>query len=83
MKAKIIQIGNSKGLRLPKSVLERCQFSDQVELEVDGNILIIKSLPQNQEPRKDWADAFLRMHSTAEDELLLPDSFEDDEDFEW
>ena len=83
MKSKIIQIGNSKGLRLPKSIIEQCELSDQVELIVDGTTLIVKAIEEVPEPRKDWANAFKLMHERSEDHLLISDSFSDDEDFEW
>ncbi|PCJ16561.1 MAG: AbrB/MazE/SpoVT family DNA-binding domain-containing protein [Candidatus Cloacimonadota bacterium] len=83
MKAKIIQIGNSKGLRLPKSIIEQCDLSNQVELIVDGTSLIIKAIEEEQIPRKGWNIAFKLMRKNNEDTLLIPDSFLDDEDFEW
>jgi len=76
MKAKIIRIGNSKGLRIPKSVMDQCNFSEQVELEVDGNNLIIKALPEVDVPRRDWNTAFQQMSKAGDDQPL-------DEDFEW
>lgn len=83
MKSKIIQIGNSKGLRLPKSIIEQCELSDQVELIVDGTNLIVKAIEEVPEPRKDWTTAFKLMHERSEDELLISDTFSDDENFEW
>lgn len=83
MKAKIIRIGNSKGLRIPKSVMDQCNFSEQVELEVDGNNLIIKALPEVEVPRRDWNTAFQQMSKSGDDQLLDEDVFGDDEDFEW
>ncbi|MCJ8346165.1 AbrB/MazE/SpoVT family DNA-binding domain-containing protein [bacterium] len=83
MKSKIIQIGNSKGLRIPKSVIEQCELFDQVELIVDGTNLIVKAIEDAPQPRKDWTAAFKLMHENSEDDLLIPDSFSDDEDFEW
>jgi len=44
MKTTIIPIGNSKGIRIPKAVLEQCNFSKDVSLEVKGDCLIIKPL---------------------------------------
>jgi len=42
MKAEIIRIGNSRGIRLPKSILEECGFDQQVDLEVKGRSLVIR-----------------------------------------
>jgi len=43
MKAAIIPIGNSLGLRIPKPILKQCGFEKEVELEVQDKRLIIKS----------------------------------------
>jgi antitoxin MazE len=82
MKAKIIQIGNSKGLRLPKSIIEQCEFSDQVDLEVDGKVLLIKSFPKTEQRRTNWSEAFKQMAENSDDQHLVSDVFQDDEDFE-
>ena len=43
LKTRIVRIGNSKGIRLPKTVLEQCHLEDQVELLVEGNRLIVSA----------------------------------------
>lgn len=67
MKATLIQIGNSRGIRLPKPVIEQCGFEGEVELEVRDQHLIIRSASR---PREGWADAFARMSEQGDDELL-------------
>ena len=67
MKTNIVRIGNSKGVRLPKSILEQCQLKDSVELEVEGNVLIIRPI---HAPRGGWSDAFSAMAQQKDDELL-------------
>jgi len=67
MKATLIRIGNSRGIRLPKPVIEQCGFTDEVELEVHPHELVIRSLSH---PRKGWQEAFARMSECGEDELL-------------
>ena len=42
MKTNIVRIGNSKGIRLPKFVLEQCHLKDAVEIEVKGNVLTVR-----------------------------------------
>lgn len=54
MRMELIKIGNSKGLRLPKPLLEACGFSDSVEVEVRGQQLI---LSPTVSPRAGWAEA--------------------------
>lgn len=67
MKAKLIQIGNSRGIRLPKPVIEQCGLEGEVELEVRNQHLIIRSASR---PREGWSDAFARMSEQGDDELL-------------
>ena len=78
MEIPIIKIGNSKGLRLPKSVLEKYSIKDKVELVLEEEQIIIRPF---ETPRKGWSEAFIEMHETGEDDLLIDDVFED-EDFE-
>jgi len=81
MKASIIKIGNSRGLRLPKPIIEQCGFQDEVELEVRNNEVIIRAVKQ---PRSGWAEAFKAMATRGDDNLIeLPDSKWDEEEWEW
>lgn len=55
MKVAIVQVGNSRGVRLPKAVLDECRFSEAAELTVeDGRVVLT---PVN-EPRAGWTEAF-------------------------
>lgn len=76
MKASIIRIGNSKGIRLPKTILEQCQLKDTVELEVEGNAVIIRSV---HAPRSGWSEAFSEMAQFKDDQLLDQDNAMDTE----
>jgi len=78
MKASIIQIGNSKGLRLSKNILERYNIKDTVELILEKGRIILKPV---EEPRKGWDKAFSLMHEKGDDKLLIDDIFVD-EDFD-
>ncbi len=78
MEVSIIQIGNSKGLRLPKSILDRYNIKDKVELILEKGQIILKPVDH---PRKGWDKAFKKMHENGEDQLLLNDVF-DEENFE-
>lgn len=76
MKVSIIQIGNSKGLRLSKTILERYNIRDTVELILEKGRIILKPIDQ---PRKGWDKAFSRMHASKDDNLLIDDVFTDEE----
>lgn len=82
MKTNIIRIGNSKGIRLPKSVLEQCHLKDMVEIEIEGNTLVLR--PANA-PRSGWNEAFAKMAAREDDALLDQDISQTTEwdDAEW
>jgi len=80
MLVSVVAIGNSKGIRLPKAILDQLQITDQVDLEVENRQIIIK--PVNKAPRKGWAEAFSKMHERKEDTLLIAEK-NIGEGFEW
>jgi len=67
MKANVVRIGNSRGIRIPKALLEHYRLTDAVELEVQDNHLIIRPATK---PRQTWEDAFRFMHQHGDDKLL-------------
>ncbi len=71
MKTNIVRIGNSKGIRLPKPILEQCGLEDEVELEVEGNRLVVRSA---HAPRSGWDQAFAAMAKKGDDTLLDQDT---------
>lgn len=70
MKAQIIQIGNSKGIRIPRLVLEQCDLGNEVELEAHPGELIIRPADGS---RHGWAQAFENMAQYGDDKLLDED----------
>jgi len=76
----IIAIGNSKGIRLPKSVLEQLNISDKVEMEVKNQQIILK--PVERKTREGWDVAFQEMHNRKEDTLIFQQEHNEDT-FEW
>ncbi|HHB77139.1 MAG TPA: AbrB/MazE/SpoVT family DNA-binding domain-containing protein [Desulfobulbus sp.] len=81
MKASIIQIGNSQGLRIPKPILKQCGLGGEVELEVHDNQLIIKPTIHS---RQNWEKAFKKMAKNGDDRLIeLPESRWEKEEWEW
>ena len=81
MRVSIIRIGNSRGLRLPKPIIEQCGFEKEVEIEVRNNEVIIKPVKR---PRHNWEQAFKTMAEKNDDTLIeFPDSKWDEEEWEW
>ena len=78
MEMPVINIGNSKGIRLSKTILEKYNIGEKVELILEKGYIILKPKP---EPRKNWEKAFKKMHENGDDTLLINDVFED-ENFE-
>ncbi len=83
VKTRIVKIGNSQGVRIPKLLLDQSQLGDEVELEVEpGKIIIRASRPA----RAGWEEQFKQM-AAAEDDQLLDDELTttawDEEEWEW
>jgi antitoxin MazE len=82
MKTRLISIGNSKGVRLPKPLILQAGLTDEVELQVqDGAIVITRAVSR----RAGWAEAAQELHRREEDRLmepLTPTSF-DEKEWEW
>jgi antitoxin MazE len=67
MKARIVKIGNSQGIRIPKLMLERSNLANEVEIEAQDQQIVIRSARQ---PRQDWETAFRTMAKRGDDALL-------------
>ena len=80
MDISVISIGNSKGIRLSKTLLEKYNIQDTVELILEKSYIILK--PKSN-PRKEWEKAFKKMHENGDDKLLMNDVFEDESFEEW
>ena len=80
MEASIIKIGNSRGLRLSKTVLEKYNISDKVDIILEKDGIFVKAIDS---PRKGWAQSFEEMHALGDDKLLINDSFDDENLEEW
>lgn len=80
MDISVIQIGNSKGIRLTKMLIEKYKITDTVELILEKDCIVIKPKAL---PRKSWEKAFKKMHKNGDDKLLMPDVFEDESFEEW
>lgn len=79
---RIVRIGNSRGIRIPKALLEQADLPEQVELQAEPGRLVVTAA---RSPREGWAEAARRMHAAGDDVLLDPpqSSTFDDEEWEW
>ena len=66
-KTHIIRIGNSRGIRVPKALLDEAQLSEEVELRAEPGRLVVRS---SHRPREGWAEAARRMHKSGDDRPL-------------
>jgi len=80
MEIAIIKIGNSKGLRLSKSILDEYNISDRVEIILEKGRIILKPI---EKPRKNWETAFQKMRLENDDQLLVNDVFDNEAFEEW
>lgn len=67
IRAKVVKIGNSRGIRIPRTLLEQAGLTDEVEMMVEGDKLIIHSA---RLPRQGWDAQFAAMVEQGEDRLL-------------
>lgn len=80
MEVSVVKIGNSRGIRLSKTLIEKYNIRDTVDLILEKSHIIIKPLTK---PRKGWEKAFIEMHNNGDDKLLFNDIFEDENLEEW
>ena len=67
MKTRIVKIGNSLGVRIPKLLLEQSQLAEEVEIQASIGEIIIRSA---HKPRNGWADSFKAMAENKDDALI-------------
>lgn len=84
MRSRIIKIGNSQGLRIPKPILEQTGIIDDVEIEVEKNQIIIRP---GKNVREGWDKAFSVMAEKGDDAPLIHDESIshswDEEEWQW
>lgn len=85
MKTKIVKIGNSRGVRIPKTFIDESGLKNEVELEIEGDNIVIKPISRN---RESWNSAFQKMAKNNDDILLDPETLPnqtkwDKEEWEW
>jgi antitoxin MazE len=81
-KTRIVRIGNSRGIRVPKGLLDHAQLPEEVELQAENGRLVVRAA---RGPRAGWADAAKAMHARGDDQLLdAPTSTRfDDKEWQW
>lgn len=83
MKVKLVRIGNSRGIRIPKAVLEQCGLEEVADLRVERGRLVIA---RERRPRQGWDETFIAAGPSSNDELLLknvPSGTFDRKDWRW
>ena len=80
IRSKVVKIGNSRGVRIPRTLLEQASLTVDVEMCVDGNKLIIQSA---QQVRKGWATQFAAMAAQSDDQQLIQGSTSQWDEDEW
>jgi len=79
VRSKVVKIGNSRGIRIPRVLLEQAGLTDEVEMTVEGDKLIIHSI---HSPRQGWETQFIAMAEHGDDHLLdetNPTQWDEDE----
>ncbi|MFP5206067.1 MAG: AbrB/MazE/SpoVT family DNA-binding domain-containing protein [Acidobacteriota bacterium] len=82
MRTRIRQMGNSRGVLIPKPLLKQVGLEEEAELVVEGNTLVLRQ--PKRAPRAGWAEASRQLAQRGEDALVLPEfSNEGDADLKW
>lgn len=81
MKTHLVQIGNSRGIRIPKPIIEECGLGDTVDIRVEQNRLVISA---ERKPREGWEEAIRLAAPPHVDHAFLDSTLDDDFDnHEW
>jgi antitoxin MazE len=83
MKTTLVSIGNSRGVRIPKPLIEQCGLKGRIEMDIRDRMILIYS---PRRTRSGWEKAFQQMARLGDDKLLDPQPIStrwDDEDWQW
>ena len=80
MEISIVKIGNSKGFRLSKTLIDKYNIKDKVELILEKGYIILKPVAN---PRKGWDKQFKKMSEAGDDQILIDDVFDEENLEEW
>jgi antitoxin MazE len=88
LKAKLVRIGNSRGVRLPKSVIEQAGLGTDVQITVAGDRVTIRPAGAKP-PRAGWAEQIKKALAEHGDDIdewrdwqAIPNDF-DEKDWTW
>jgi antitoxin MazE len=85
MQINVVKIGNSRGIRIPKKVLDQCHVEDVLELAIQNDEIVLT--PVHRKPREGWTDAFEASAREYGEEPLdqewLDAPLENEEEHEW
>ncbi|MFP8487999.1 AbrB/MazE/SpoVT family DNA-binding domain-containing protein [Gracilimonas sp. Q87] len=79
MKTKIIRIGNSQGVRIPKPLIEESGITEEIEMILRDNEIVLRSA---ETIRKDWEESFRKMAEQGDDVLLDQEEIENPSDWD-
>ena len=83
-RARLVKMGDSRGIRLPRLFLEQAEVDEEVELEIQDGQVIVRLVPR---PRRDWEKQFDGMTARGDDRLLDSKTFSlsswDEEKWVW
>ena len=82
VRTKIVQMGDSRGVRIPKTLIEEARLGENIRLRVVASGILIE---RGSPVRAGWAEAAARLRSQGDDQLLdeaLPSDF-DQEEWDW
>jgi antitoxin MazE len=84
LKTNVVRIGNSQGVRIPKTLLEQCHLQGEVELEPREDFLIVRSA---RKTRAGWEAVFQTMAEHGDDKMVMGDMLLenklDKDEWEW
>lgn len=76
MQVRVIKIGNSRGIRFNKNIIQKYNIQEDVELILEDEQIVLKPISK---ARQGWNEAFKEMHQHGDDRLLIDDVFEDED----
>ncbi len=79
MKTKLIRIGNSQGVRIPKPLIEESGITEEIEMTLRDNEIVIRSAGKI---RKDWEASFKKMAEQGDDSLIDHEEVEQPSDWD-
>lgn len=77
MKVNLVSIGNSKGVRIPASVIKECGLGNELEMRVENGVVVLAPV---RGVREGWDVAFEKMATAGDDAPMNPDALENDFD---